>query len=345
MMKTVVTGGAGFIGSHLVKSLLEKGREVVVIGGPSGAGNDNLTGLGIRLSDIELREADLTDYNQSLKAVEGADSIFHLAARIGNIKYLHATETAEVNTMQTNLTIDANVFRACIEKGVKRLVYTSSCAVYPMDTQLAPGAVFAESSLELGHQDFLRPQQPDYERGIINPDGGYGWAKLMGEIELGWMKGIDAGIARIFNVYGQNEPVGEKAHATCDLIIKAIRYPEKEFTVYGDGGQSRDFLYVSDCVNALLKIEEKAASPPVTVNIGSGIPTSIGAIAEKVVEISGKDIDIVYDPSKPSGPVSRTADITRAGAMLGWQPEVSLDEGLRRTYSWVEGVLKEKGNG
>ena len=146
----------------------------------------------------------------------------------------------------------------------------------------------------------------------------------------------------MFNIYGQNEPLGEKAHVICDLIIKAIHYPEDEFVVYGDGKQSRDFLHVSDCVNALLKLEERAASPPVTVNIGSGIPVSIGTIAEKVAKLSGKDIEIVYDLTKPMGPLSRTADTSKAEALLGWAPGIDLDDGLKRTYVWVEEMLKEQ---
>ena len=125
-----------------------------------------------------------------------------------------------------------------------------------------------------------------------------------------------------------------------DLISKAILYPNKEFVVRGDGKQSRDFLYVSDCVDALLKLEEKVSNPPITVNIGSGKAVSISTIAEKAVELSGKDIKIAYDPAQPVGPLSRIGDITRARALLNWQPKVSLDEGLRHTYEWVERRLK-----
>lgn len=340
-MKTVVTGGTGFIGSHLVKSLLERDREVIVASDLFRRDSENLTGLGIKPSDIELRKADLTDYNQALKALQGADSAFHLAARVGSLQYLHATKMAEVNALQTNLTIDANVFRACLENGVKRLVYASSCAVYPMDRQFAPGAVFNESYLELKAGDFSKPQASDSAQRLINPDGGYGWAKLMGEIQLHWMKGIDVGIARIFNVYGENEPLGEKAHVIADLISKAILYQKEELVVRGDGKQSRDYLYVSDCVDTLLQLEERASSPPITVNIGSGEATTISTIAEKAVEISGKDIAIAYDSTQPVGPLSRTADITRARTLLNWEPRVSLDDGLRRTYNWVERRLAE----
>jgi nucleoside-diphosphate-sugar epimerase len=109
--------------------------------------------------------------------------------------------------------------------------------------------------------------------------------------------------------------------------------------VQGDGTQSRDFLYVADCADALLRVEEKASSPPLIVNIGSGRPTSIGTIAEKLVALSGKDIRLTYDLSQPTGPVSRTADMTRARQVLDWQPRVSLDDGLGQTYQWVKSRL------
>lgn len=329
-MKTVVTGGAGFIGSHLVKRLVDEGRSVIVASDFFRHGPENLSDLGIQPSSLEPGSwnvaTDLRDYNQALKVMGGAETVFHLAARVGSIEYLHSTEMAELEALQTNLVIDVNVFRACLESSVRKLVYASSAAVYPVDLQQSPNVTLTEDTLR-----------------YFNPDGGYGWAKLMGEIQLGWMNDIDIGIARIFNVYGENEPLGEKAHVIADLIRKAILYPEEEFIVWGDGKQSRDFLYVSDCVDALLELEKRASNPPIVVNIGSGQPVSIGTIAEKVVALSGKDIKIVYDPAKPVGPLSRTADISQAKALLKWEPRIDLDEGLRRTYAWVEKKLK-RGN-
>lgn len=338
-MRTVVTGGNGFIGSHLVKRLLADGREVVVASDFSRLGTENLSHLGITSPDVEIRSADLSEYRQAAEAIKEADIVFHLAATVGNLEYLHGAEMAELDALQSNLMIDANVFRACLTNGVKKIVYASSCAVYPMNRQFAPGAVFSESSLELRKIDFLRPQTSNLRQAAIDPDGGYGWAKLLGEIEIAWMRNIDIGIARIFNVYGPNEPLGNKAHVVGDLISKIIRHSGGKFVVRGDGRQSRDFLYVSDCVDALLKLEEKASNPPVTVNIGSGQAAEIGFLAHKIIDISGKDIDIAFDTTKPVGPVSRTADISMAKQSLSWQPQVSLDEGLKHTYEWIEGRL------
>lgn len=322
-MRTVVTGGNGFIGSHLVKALLDKGREVIVA--TDQPVMHNLSDLGVKPSDIELRQADLTDYPQTINAIAGCEVIFHLATRVGNYDYLHGSRMAELATLQTNLLIDTNVIKACLEADVKKLVYASSCAVYPLKEQSSLGAIFSEDSLLLSQDN----------PGAINPDGGYGWAKLLAEIELMWMKNIYIGIARIFNIYGECEPLGEKAHVIADLMRKAIIYPHQQFVVRGNGKQTRDFLYISDCIEALIRLEQKASNTPLTVNIGSGEAVSVGTIAEKIVALSGTARDIRYDHSKQLGPLSRTADISRARACLDWQPKVGLDDGLKRTYIWL----------
>ncbi|HEY40750.1 MAG TPA: NAD-dependent epimerase/dehydratase family protein [Dehalococcoidia bacterium] len=328
-MKTVVTGGAGFIGSHLVKRLLDDGRDVLVAGDMSQTGTSNLDRLGI---EVECRHVDLRDYEQTLNALDSTDTVFHLAARIGSLEYLHGSEMAEQAAFQTNFNIDTSVFRACLEKGVNRLIYTSSVAVYPMHRQYSPGATFAETDLDL--QSGANPL-------YLDPDGGYGWAKLMGELVLNRTEGMAVGIARIFNVYGENEPLDEKAHVVGDCIRKALLYPDVEFRVWGSGEQTRDFLHVSDCVEALLKIEEKASCPPLVLNIGSGKATAIREVVERIVEISGNKIEPIWDESTPTGPVSRTADINKARAVLNWQQEISLDEGLRKTYYWIQRALSE----
>jgi nucleoside-diphosphate-sugar epimerase len=320
-LRTVVTGGAGFIGSHLVRKLLDDGRDVVAVDNLSRGSIENLKDLNIPIS--LLIKADLRDYRQALDAVKGASTVYHLAARVGSVEYLHGSEHAELKALQDNMVIDANVFKACIEAGVKRIVYASSVSVYPIDIQHKPNVVISEGDLR-----------------YYNPEGGYGWAKLLGEIQLSWMKNVDVGIARIFTAYGPLEPLDETAHAVPALIRKAIMYPREDFVVWGSGEQTRSFMYVSDCVEALLKLEEKASNPPLIVNIGSDKPTPIRVLAEKIVEMSGKSIEIKYDPLKPVGPLSRTADITKARKLLGWRPKISLEDGLRHTYAWAERKLK-----
>jgi nucleoside-diphosphate-sugar epimerase len=319
-VKTVVTGGAGFIGSHLTKRLLEMGREVVVADDFSRGRLQNLRDLGV---GSDTAPVDLRDYGQARAVVEGAESVFHLAARVGSVEFLHGSDLAELLALQANLVIDINVFRACLESGVERLVYASSVSVYPIDRQQSYGVVLKEEDLR-----------------YINPEGGYGWAKLLGEVQLKWMKDMKVGIARIFNVYSEGEDPTGVPHVIPDLMRKAVLYPDVEFQVWGDGQQTRDFLYVADCVEALLKLEEKASWPPVVVNIGSGHALSIETVAKKIVELSGKSIQAIYETAKPVGPLSRTADVSKARVVLGWEPRVDLDEGLRRTLRWVERRLQ-----
>jgi nucleoside-diphosphate-sugar epimerase len=316
-MRTVVTGGAGFIGCHLVKRLLDEGRDVLVVDNFSRGSLENLRDVGAE--KVRWVKADLRDYGQALAAIEGAEAVYHLAAVVGSVEYLHGSEMAELKALQDNIVIDANVFRACLQHKVRRIVYASSVSVYPIDMQQKLDVTLSEEDLR-----------------YYNPEGGYGWSKLLGETQLSWMKNIDVGIARIFTAYGPCEPLDETAHAVPALIRKAIRYPEEDFVVWGNGEQSRSFMYVSDCVEALVRLEEEASSPPLIVNVGSDKPTPIRVLAEKIVEISGKSIEVKYDPSKPVGPLSRTADITKARKVLGWSPKVSLEEGLRKTYAWAE---------
>jgi nucleoside-diphosphate-sugar epimerase len=316
-MSTVVTGGAGFIGCHLVKRLLDEGRDILVVDNFSRGSFENLRDVGAE--KVKCKKADLRDYEQTLAVLKDAETVYHLAAVVGSVEYLHGSETAELRALQDNLVIDANVFRACLQHKVRKIVYASSVSVYPIDMQQKLDVILSEEDLR-----------------YYNPEGGYGWSKLLGETQLNWMKNIDVGIARIFTAYGPCEPLDETAHAVPALIRKAIRYPEEDFVVWGNGVQTRSFMYVSDCVEALVRLEEKASSPPLIVNIGSDKPTPIRVLAEKIVEISGKNIEIKYDPTKPAGPLSRTADITKARKVLGWSPKVSLEEGLRKTYAWAE---------
>jgi nucleoside-diphosphate-sugar epimerase len=336
-MKTIVTGGAGFIGSYLVKELVNRGREVIVIDDLSSGNLDNLLDLGLKKSDFEFKKLDLTDYCQTLEALKNGETIFHLAARIGGIRFLHGSESSELLTLEENLAIDSNVFRACEERKIKKIIYPSSSAIYPLDRQFSPGAVFSEKNFIYQPKN----QDPRFRFKMdINPDGGYGLAKLLGEIQLHWMENTKIGIARIFNVYGVNESLDEKSHAISDLIRKAMTYPQKEFIIWGDGKQSRDYVYVEDCVDALIRLEDKVSEiSPLTVNIGSGRGTPIGEIAEKIIEISGKNIKPKYDLQKPVGPLSRTADITRAKEILNWELKLSLEKGLKRTYFWIQKKL------
>jgi len=330
-MKTIITGGAGFIGSQLVKKLIEKGRKVVVVDDLSSGKLENLYGLGLKKTDFEFRRIDLTNFGDTIKALKDGEIVYHLAARVGGINFLHRSESREFLALSENLAIDSNVLRACSINKVKKIIYTSSTAVYPIEKQFSLGTIFSEKDLDVKLK--IKNQRLKIS---IDPDGGYGLAKILGEIQLLLMKNVKVGIARIFNIYGINEPQDERSHAITDLIKKAIFYPKKEFIVWGSGRQTRDYLYVTDCVEALIKIEEKISKKfPLILNIGSGKATSIRELAEKIISISGKKIPPIYDKNKPIGPISRTANINKTKELLNWKPKIGMEEGLEKTYCWI----------
>jgi nucleoside-diphosphate-sugar epimerase len=328
-MKTLVTGAAGLIGSHLVRSLLDKGREVVITDNFSRGGQQNLNDLGIKNKCLAV---DLRYFDQALKLTKDVDTVFHLAAKVGSVDFLHGSYAKELDAMLVNTAIDTNVISACVDNKVKKIIYASSVSVYPINTQHVDNVVLKEDDLRIS----------DKVQGEIDPEGGYGWAKFISEVQLALMTETKVGIARIFNTYGDNAALGKSSHVVQALITKAVRYPKEEFIVWGDGKQTRDFLYVEDCVNALLKLEEKASIPPVVVNIGSDKEVSIGTLAEKIVKISGKTIKIKYDVSKPVGPTSRSPDTHKIRKTLGWKDTYTLEEGLKNTYKWVEKRLNEE---
>jgi len=317
MRKTLVTGAAGFIGSHLVKRLLDEGRNIVAVDNFHRGNIQNYLDLGIKL---ECDNLDLTDNAQvaELFDLNEIDVVYHLAARIGSIEYLHGNINNELATLQTNLLIDINVFKACLESNVKKLIYASSISVYPIDLQKKIGSVFSEKDMK-----------------YANPEGGYGWAKYIGEKQLNWMKNIDISIARIFNVYGELKPIDESSHVISRLIKNLINN-EEEFSVWGSGEQTRCFLYISDCIDALLLLDENATNPPLVINIGSEKPVSIMELAKKIVTISGRNLVIKHNYDKPIGPLSRTANITKARNILNWEPKVDLEDGIKRTYKWAQ---------
>ena len=280
-MKIAVTGGAGFIGSNLVRKLLDIRHDVVIIDDFSRGTELNLRDLGI---DTEIRRIDLRESKLALNTIKGIEAVFHLAARVGSNDYLHGSKWNELEALQNNLIIDANIFRACLQNGVKKLIYASSVAVYPVENQNKSEAAFSENSLS-----------------HYNPEGGYGWSKLMGEIQLAWTEGMEISIARIFNIYGENSALGKSSHVVTSLIRKAILYPQEKYIVWGNGQQTRDFLYVGDCIEALIKMQRKTTKDLLIINIGSDKAVKISMIAEKIARISGKNMEIIYDPSKPSG--------------------------------------------
>ncbi len=316
-MKTLVTGGCGFIGSHLVKRLVDEDRDVIVVDNYSRGKRQNLLDLGLGKDFLRnnVKGYNLRNLYACVNLFRDVDTVFHLAARIGGIETVHGSKINELKMFQDNARIDANVFQLCRDNKVNKIIYTSSVSVYPINKQ-----IFTE-------EDF------DY----TNPDGGYGWAKVMGEYQLSLMKDEHKiAIARIFNVYGEGGVVDDTAFVINRFIRQAIK--GEDLVVY-DGMQTRCYLHISDCIDALMKLEKMAGIPPKIMNIGSDEIVSINELAKKIVKISGKKLKIKNDFTKPVGPFSRVAKIDVAKAVLQWSPKIGLDEGLKRTYEFWKSKL------
>jgi len=325
MSTVAVTGGAGFLGSHIVRRLLDDGRDVSIVDDFSSGSLRNLADLGLRR---KYAAGDLRNYQFAKKSLRGAETVFHFAAEVGSVSYLHGSNARELAALQANLIIDANVFKACVENGVRTVIYASSVSVYPFDEQLGSHTQFREE---------------DSER-KVNPEGGYGWAKYIAERQLSLMPDTACGVARIFHAYGKNiylKP--DRSQVIASLIRKAVRYPDEDFVVWGDGSQRRCFVYIEDALEALMRLEKYVGQRgSLTVNVGSTEETTVRDLAERIVVLSKKDIPLKFDASKLTGALNRTPNLERAKRVLGWSPTTSFSEGLQETFDWAKARLRRR---
>ncbi|MDA4111759.1 MAG: NAD-dependent epimerase/dehydratase family protein [Thaumarchaeota archaeon] len=319
MSRVAITGGAGFLGSHIVRQQKKKGNEVIIVDNFSSGTVENLEDLGVKQDCIV---GDLRDSNFAKKALSKVDTVYHFAAEVGSVEYLHGTPHRELDALQANLVIDANVFKACREIQANCIIYASSVSVYPFGKQLGAHAIFREEDAT------------DH----VDPEGGYGWSKFLGEVQLSMISGISVGVARIFHAYGENiymKP--DRSQVIASLISKSIHYPKDDFVVWGDGSQCRCFVFIDDVIDALEKLESYVRQKgKLTVNLGSQEEISVGELAQQIVRISGKKIDLRFDASRPSGAMSRIPDLERIKNTLGWMPKTKFQDGLTRTYNWAQ---------
>ena len=328
--RVLVTGGAGFIGSWLVEALVQLGAEVFVV--------DNLwRGSLANLKKSESAEliplkthfilGDLQEYHVALTACLRArpDLVFHLADIVAGIDYVFANQAS---LFRTNLLINSNLFAAVRESGVPQLVYPGTACSYPKQLQSQPGG-----------QPLVETQMYPAE-----PESAYGWSKLMGEYEAGLLaenSALEVGIIRFQNVYGPRSIFSQKrSQVIPSLIRKAIRYPAEDFLVWGSGSQTRDFVFVSDVIDALLRVPLRGMGCG-PFNIGTAQETSIAQLAAQIIQISGKPIEIQFDREKPDGDGGRSGNCQKAQTLLGWRPVTSLAEGLEQTYAWAEAQIRQ----
>lgn len=314
----LVTGGASFIGSHLVERLVQSGAKVRVADDLSSGRMENLTAVQ---AQIDFRLGDLRDPVFARECCAGVDVVFHLAACHGGRGYID-THPVECSG---NMILDGVVFAAAHAAGVDRICFASSACVYPTNLQeQAP-----DSKTVLLKEEWANPHIP----GRAAADGEYGWAKLMGELVLNSYHkqfGTKSVCCRIFTAYGERE---NETHAIIAFIARAFAGADP-FVIWGNGEQDRNFTYVGDIVEGLMRAAEAItdASP---VNIGTSEHIKIRHAAELVLEMTGYSPSrLQFDLTKPVGVFSRAADLTTTRAKLGWEPATPFAVGLKKTIDW-----------
>ena len=324
--RVLVTGGAGFIGSNLVQSLLAEKVLVRVV--------DNLERgrreyLGTNLSIIDFRCEDLLDPEVCRRACEDVDVVIHLASKVGGISY-YLTEKGEV--FRKNVAIDNNMWSAALDKEVPYYFYASSAHVYPIELQQTPNP----------------PKIREEQAYPASPSLSYGWAKLLGEklIQFSIEQGCRtrASIARIIGAYGPNQDLNLATGSAIPVFCRrAVDYPSQlPFMVMGTGAETRSYHYVTDTVDAILrsvaKLSEHAVLGP--FNLGSEELISIRELAQQVIAISGKSIEVVWDTRYRTEIWGQVLDCSLMRIILdGWRPAVSLNDGLQRSYDHIRARL------
>lgn len=267
----------------------------------------------------EFLRVDLRQYENCLKSTENIECVYNLAANMGGIGYITQVG-AEV--MHDNVLINTNMLEASRKNDVQKYFFGSSACIYPVFKQTVPEVSGLKES----------------DAHPADPNEFYGWEKLFCEKMCEAYRrdyGLKIIVGRYHNVYGQEgtyEGGREKAPAALCRKVAMADNPG-EITIWGDGKQTRSFLYIADCLDATIKLLDKGYPEP--INIGSDRLVTIDQLADIVIKISGKKIVKKYDLSKPQGVRGRNADLALVKKVLNWQPKVSLEEGLRKTYEWI----------
>lgn len=311
--KVLVTGGASFIGSHLVDKLIEKGAKVRVADNLSSGKIENIK-EHIKNKRIEFYKGELRDSSFTKKVMQGQDIVFHLAADHGGRGYVDLHQAGPAS----NLYLDGVVFWQALKAKVKKLAYASSGCVYPNYLQ-------EDSNEEIYLTE--NTVKPPYDA-----DNMYGWAKLMGELTLkAYYKeyGLKSCSLRYFTVYG---PRGVENHAIIAMIARAF-IKQDPFEVWGDGRQLRNWTYIDDIISGTILAAERIDCAT-AINLGTMERVRVIDAVKEVLHYTGHKAKIVLRPDMPTGPYNRIADNSKALKLLGWQPKVSFKEGLHKTIDW-----------
>lgn len=315
----LVTGAGGFIGHHLTRYLVDKGHSV--------------RGVDVKPPEYEpspvdeFHILDLRRWESCLEATTGIDHVYHLAANMGGIGFIEANKAVIVHD---NTLINTHMLEAARHNGASRFLYTSSACIYPGYLQGSPEVTPLKES----------------DAYPADAEDGYGWEKLMAE-RLCRHYHEDYGLAtysvRFHNIFG---PLGtydggrEKSPAAICRKV-ALAADGDEIEVWGDGQQTRSYCYVSDCVEGIYRLMHSDHHEP--INLGQDRMVSVDELVDMVATVAGKTIKKRHDLTKPQGVRGRNADLTLMQSVLGWHPQVSLEQGLAATYSWIKKQLDRTG--
>ena len=308
-MRAMVTGGAGFIGSHITERLVREGHDVRVVDSFRTGKRTNLD-VASSLGNVEIVEADVRDAPQLDSLMDGVDVVFHQAAVV-SVPYSveHPQETHDVNLQGT-----LNVLFAARRRGVKRIVFAGSAAAYGDD-----------------------PELPKRESMFPAPSSPYGVEKLASERYLAAcapLYGVETVTLRYFNVFGpRQDPSSPYSGVISIFVERALR--GDRVTVYGDGTQSRDFVFVEDVVEANLRAATTPGVSGRVYNVATGNETTVNELAAMLGRVVGRELAVAYEPRRPGDILKSLADIGRARADLGYAPRIGIEAGLERLVAHV----------
>ena len=312
----VVCGAGGFIGGHLVKSLIANGIKSV-----RAVDIKPLDDWFQVTEGVENLSLDLKDKDSCVKAAEGASLVFQLAADMGGMGFIENNKAL----CMLSVLINTHMLMAAQQAGVKRFFYSSSACVYNGEKQISPDVVALKES----------------DAYPAMPEDGYGWEKLFSERMCRHFAedyGLISRVARYHNVYG---PEGtwdggrEKAPAAiCRKVIEAKNSGKHEISIWGDGKQTRSFMYIDDCIKGTQMLVESDIDEP--INIGSSELVTINQLVDIAEDIAGIKLKRYYNLNAPKGVNGRNSDNTLILQKLGWEPSIRLRDGLEKTYRWIE---------
>jgi nucleoside-diphosphate-sugar epimerase len=305
----VITGGAGFIGSHLVECLVQLGANVTVIDNFERGDAKNVLPY---LNSVKCTKGDLRDSNFAKSALRGSEIVFDLASKLGGIRFLASYPAL---TIRANLQITLNTIEAARMNEVDKYLFVSSSCVYGNETPIP-------------HREYQAAYYP--------PESAYGWSKITGEAiarSYNSQYGMKVYIVRPFNVYGPRENLEQSPHVIPQFITSILHgYP---IVIYGDGEQTRSFTFVSDAVDGIMRaVQSNHVSVP--FNIGSEDETSINELARLTMKLCGTapKVEIRYEPAIMGEIRRRVADSQLARTLLGWTCKIGLEGGLKKTIEW-----------